>query len=128
MAVSRRDFAGWYLNQNLYPRPHPDVIWPPALIPSNSDLPKPVPSGAAVDSPAEAVKSGSTVAAETKCAAWLAALMQAGPPGKAKAAYQLEALDKFPVGSRAFARAWDKAKSDVGAALAAPWQKPGRKS
>ena len=70
--------------------------------------------------------SPSTTEAETKCRKWLTVLMTGNSkPEKVKAAYKKEAQAKWPVGSKAFGRAWTDAIKDTGNTT---WSDPGRKS
>jgi hypothetical protein len=81
--------------------------------------------GASSEDPREAPGTRSTIAAETRCRAWLAGEMRKGPPAKAKADYEAEGKTLFSVGTRAFNRAWANAISETGNSK---WSEPGRKS
>jgi hypothetical protein len=67
----------------------------------------------------------STIAAEDRCRKWLVDLMVDGKtPSGPKRDYAREARERFQVGSRAFARAWDAAIQETGNTS---WRAPGRK-
>lgn len=69
------------------------------------------------------VKPATTIAAENRCKEWLKRLMADGQkPQRSKVAYTKEASERFQVGARAFARAWDTAIRETGS-----WSAPGRK-
>jgi hypothetical protein len=76
----------------------------------------------ATPSPGSTVK---TIAAESRCRHWLTELMRNGSPSKSRSLYQAEAIKKFGVGARSFARAWENAVKETGNK---GWSKPGRKS
>jgi hypothetical protein len=67
----------------------------------------------------------STIAAEDRCRKWLVDLMVDGKTSSGpKRDYAREARERFQVGSRAFARAWDAAIQETGNTS---WRAPGRK-
>ena len=66
-----------------------------------------------------------TVAAETRCRKWLAALMRQGPSHESKPVYLTKAQKRFGVPERGFKRAWNLAIEETGNT---DWRKPGRKS